>query len=391
VTLIGTEEHKEASANAIPFDQKILAQELYAKGHTTNQVVEETGISKGSVISIIQDAKAGRFPVPDLRERLQEAHALAVRLKKERLDLSEARLGTLFFKVLQELGVEPERLEDWVKFSSQVGNELPVGFAPAAMEFFKVLQSGGSSYDGLVGEVKELAAQRDRLVAEVGDLRAQEEKARQLGMEVDKSEGEAKALSARLGELQQVVGSLVGLLERRAAALGIPVAELEAQLKELISVEDQIAQARAQRDRLKGEVAALEERQRVGAAQMFRAAADFERDLGLLMATRGELAETAELKGRLEEQLERVQWALQLMPFVSDPAKVADEDFALIAMVVECVDRWVAVQPDFRYRSDPRLSLLKEYVHGKRMQLRAAPGKGGQVERRDEAAPPRLR
>ena len=96
-----------------------------------------------------------------------------------------------------------------------------------------------------------------------------------------------------------------------------------------------------------------------------------------MKATREELAQTAELKGKLEVELEQVRWALQLMPFVSDPGKVADEDFALIAMVVECVDKWIAVQHDFRYRSDPRLSSLKEYVHGRRMQLRAAPGRGG--------------
>ena len=362
---------------AISFDQKMRALELYAQGQTANQVVEETGISKGSVISIIQDARAGRFPVPDLRERLQEAHALGVRMKKERLDLSQARVGFLFFTRLQELGVEPERLEEWVKFSSQMGDELPEGFAPAAMEFFKVLQSRGGSYDELVAEVKELAAQRDRLAAEVGDLRAKEEEARQLRAEVEKAEREARALHARLGELRQVVGALAGVLEKRAAALGIPVSELEARLKELLSMEDQIVQARAQRDSLKGEAAAIEERNRVKTAQMSRAAAEFEKDLGLLKATRGELAETAELKGRLEAELERVRWALQLMPFIPDSARVSDPDSALIAMVVECVDRWVAVQPDFWYHSDPMLSFLKEYVRGKRMQLRAAPGRGG--------------
>ncbi|MDP2949674.1 MAG: hypothetical protein Q8P22_09075 [Chloroflexota bacterium] len=362
---------------AIPFDQKMRALELYAKGHSANEVVEEIGISKGSVISILQDAKAGRFPIPDLRERLQETHALAVRLKKEGLDLAEARLGILFLKRLQELGVGPEKLDDWVRFSSQVGTQLPEGFAPAAMEFFKLVQDKGGSYDGLVGEVKELAAQRDRLMAEVGDLRAKEERAKLLRVEVEKSEGQAKALNARLGELRQEVGSLVGILERRAAALGIPVAELEARLKELLSIEEQIARARAERDRLKGESAALEERNTVRTAHMSRAATEFEKDLGLLKATREELAQTAELKGKLEVELEQVRWALQLMPFVSDPGKVADEDFALIAMVVECVDKWIAVQPDFRYRSDPRLSSLKEYVHGRRMQLRAAPGRGG--------------
>ncbi|MDP2952112.1 MAG: hypothetical protein Q8O76_02190, partial [Chloroflexota bacterium] len=190
---------------AIPFDQKIRALELYAKGHTTNQVVEETGISKGSVISIIHDAKAGRFPIPDLRERLQEAHALGARLKKERLDLSQARVGFLFFTRLHELGVEPERLDEWAKFSSQMGNELPEGFAPAAMEFFRVLQARGGSYDGLVGEVKGLAAQRDGLVTEVGDLCAKEERAKSLRAEVEKAEGEVRALHARLDELRRVV------------------------------------------------------------------------------------------------------------------------------------------------------------------------------------------
>ena len=362
---------------AIPYEKKMGALELYLEGLSTNQVVEKTGISKGAVVGILQDARAGRFPVPSLAERLEEAHALGVRLKKQGIGLAEARLGLLFMKRLQELGVEPDKLEEWEEFSSRVGPEPPEGFLPAAMEFFKVAQEKGKSYAQLLAEVRELSERRDRLAAEVADLQIGEERARQLRGEIQGAESEAEALKARRDELKSEVDCLESLLERRAAALGTPVEDLEPRLKELIALEDEIAGVRKERDRLRGEVETLSGREREMSARMAKGVAELEKDLELLKATRRELVETGEIKGRLEKELEQMRWTARVMPFLSDPDRVAEEDFSLIAIVVACLDRWLPTQPQFWYRSDPRWSDVKGYVHSKRMELRKASHEGG--------------
>jgi hypothetical protein len=362
---------------AITYERKMQALELYLEGLSTNQVVERTGISKGAVVGILADARAGRFPVPSLGERLEEAHVLGVKLKKEGISLTEARLGIRFLKRLQVLGVEPERLAEWEEFSSRVGPEPPEGFLPAAMEFFKLAQEKGKSYSQLLAEVRELSAQRDRLAAEVADLQIKEERARQLRGEIEGAESEAAALKARRDELKSELACLEGLLERRAAALGVPSEELEPRLKELIAIEEEVATRRKERDRLRGEVEALAQRETETSARMAKGVAELENDLGLLKTTRRELVETGELKGRLEKELEQMEWAVRVMPFLSDPDRVADGDFSLIAIVVACLDRWLPTQLQFWYRSDPRWSDVKGYVHSKRMELRKAHGGDG--------------
>ena len=46
----------------ISFQTKMEAIELYLGGFSTNEIVNKTGISKGAVISILKDAREGKFP-----------------------------------------------------------------------------------------------------------------------------------------------------------------------------------------------------------------------------------------------------------------------------------------------------------------------------------------
>ena len=361
-----------AAMREIPYQKRMEAVEMYLEGLSSNQVVERTGISKGTVIAILQDARTGKYPVPGLAERMDETHTFAAGLAKEGLSLEEARLGILFLKRLQKLRVEPGRLEEWVEFSSHVGPEPPEGLMEAAMEFHKLAHEKGTGYPQLLAEVRELAARRDNLTAEVGDLQVMEERAKHLHRETEEAEKALAALKARRDELKSEVEYLRRLLEKKADTLGIPIEEVEARLKELLSLEDEIAATRRQRASLKGEVDVLSERRQQMSTSLARGMAQLEKDMELLSASRRELAEMGELKGRLAERIEQVEWAVRIMPFLSDPDRVADDDFSLIAIVVACVDRWLSDQPSFRYRSDPAWSDIKAHVHRRRMEARAA-------------------
>lgn len=356
----------------VPYQAKMEALALYLQGHSSNEIVDKTGISKGAVVSILGDAREGKFPVPGLKDRVDELHTLAVKLRKETLDVAEAKLGIVFLRRLAELEVEPEKLEAWLGFCSEISPSPPEGFLSAAMEFFHLTREVGKDYTQMLGEVKELSARRDSLAAEVGDLQPKEEKARELNKEIQGAEREVLRLQARRDELRPEVRELDHLLQRKAAALGIPLAELESRLNELVSLEGEIATGRQERDRLQGEIEALTERERKVSARMEKACGEFEKDSGLLKATRNELIEVRRLKGGLEREIEGMKWSLRVIPFLSDPDKVPDKDSSLIAIVVNCVDRWLATQPEFKYRSDPGWSHVKTCVHSRRMELRAA-------------------
>lgn len=96
----------------ITFGAKMEALELYLQGLSANEIVAKTGISKGAVISILKDARAGKFPRLELRDRIDELHSLSVRLRKESLDLSQAKLGFALLERLQDLNVEPDKIEE---------------------------------------------------------------------------------------------------------------------------------------------------------------------------------------------------------------------------------------------------------------------------------------
>jgi len=141
-----------------------------------------------------------------------------------------------------------------------------------------------------------------------------------------------------------VVGSLDGFLQKRADTLGISADELEARFKELVSLEGEIATKRGEKNRLQGETEALSERQKKLSSLMEKASADFDVDMKSIGAMRNELVRIAEIKGRYAKEVEDMEWAEQILPFLRYPDKVDDHDFKLASAVVGCIDKWLLTQ-----------------------------------------------
>lgn len=348
---------------------KMEALDLYLEGLSTNEIVAKTGISKGAVVSILKDAREGKFPQLELKDRIDELHGLSVRLRKEGLDLSQARLGFTLLERLWAIEVEPEKLKEWIEFCLEISPGPPEGFIPAAIELHRIERETGMSYGEIASKVKELSAERERLLQEVGDLQAKERKASELRQEIEDGQRAIEKLRAEKEELERRVGSLSGLLEKRAEEIGIPQAELEARLEELFSLEDEIAGKRQERNRLDGELEALSEREQKLSSRLEKATADFDRDLKLIKETRNELVEIAALKGRYEKEIEDLELATRIFPFLSDPDKVDDDDFSLISIVVNCVDSWIQSQPEWGYRYSITWDQVKSHVQSKRIEL----------------------
>jgi hypothetical protein len=155
----------------ISFETKMGALELYLQGFSADEVVAKTGISKGAVISILRDAREGKFPGLELKERIDELHSFSVRLRKEGLELGKAKLGFSFFKRLLDMGVEPDRVKEWIDFCSELSPSPPDSLLPVAMELFRVKKETGKGYTEIASEVKELSTKSRYLRRRWGILR----------------------------------------------------------------------------------------------------------------------------------------------------------------------------------------------------------------------------
>ena len=360
----------------LTYQAKMEALELYLQGLSANEIVAETGISKGSVISVIKDAREGKFPPLDLKDRIDELHSLSVKLRKEELSLPQVRLASSLLKRLAEMKVEPSRLTEWTEFCSALSPLPPGDFVPAAVELFQIEKETGKSYAEIASEAKELAAQRVKLTSEVRDLAEREIRAKKLRDEIEAAKREVDKLKTEKEALEGAVGSLSALLQKKAESLGIPLSELEEHARELVSLQEEIASIRKEKSGLEGEIEALSERRDKLSSRLEKASADFEKDVKLLKEMRRELAEIAEEKGRYEQEIENMAWALKILPFLSDPDKVQDPGFDLIGIVVNCVDRWIAAQPKFGsgvYLGYLKWEDVKRYVQTKRTELKQPP------------------
>jgi len=351
----------------LPFETRMEVLDLYLQGLSGDKVSEKTGVSKGAVISIIKDAREGKYPQLEVKGRIDELHNLAVRLRKQNLDLTQARLGFSFLQRLLSLGVEPDRLEEWISFCSEMSPTPPQDFVPAAMELLKVEKETGLSYHELSSKVEKLAVEQQRLTDTIGDLESREKRSIEIKAEIGENEKRLGELSTERSKLQAEVSSLMSFIQKQSQALGILPGELEAKLGELVNLDEEIASKRSEYNRLQGEVEALSERHEKLSSQMEKASADFKRDIKLLKQVRQELVAVAEMKGRYHKEIENMEWAARVLSFLSDPDKVRDDDFSLISIVLNCMDKWIQLQPDWRFRwYSLRWDEIKNYVVSKR-------------------------
>jgi hypothetical protein len=343
--------------------------DFYLQGFSGDKVSEKMGVSKGAVVSIIKDAREGKYPELELKGRIDELHNIAVRLTKQKLDLAQARLGFSFFQRLMAIGVEPDRLEEWLAFCSEISPTPAQDFVPVAMELLRVEKETGLSYSELASQVRQLAEERQKLIDAVSELQAREKRSSELEVEIERNEKRASELRVEKDKLEDEVSSLSRVIEKRAEALGIAASELELKLKELINLDAEIASKRREHNNLLGEVEALSERQQKLSSQMEKAAADFERDLKLIRKVRQELIEIAEMKGRYETEVKDMAWAKEILPFLHYPDRVDDPNFKLASVVVGCIDKWLPKQ-NLGFSWTVKWGDITRYVESKRAELR---------------------
>ena len=100
----------------------------YIQGYSYQEIAEKTGISKGSVVSIITDLKSGKFyPLENITDEIDALREIAVDLRRRGVSLSQATMGLSAYQGFEALGVQPSEVG---KVVAQVRQLTPEGTEP---------------------------------------------------------------------------------------------------------------------------------------------------------------------------------------------------------------------------------------------------------------------
>jgi len=175
---------------------------LYLDGLPYDEIVRRTGVSKGSVVNIINELKQGLHPgFEEISDQVDFLRDLAVELRRLNISPWQAQSGASLFWRLLHLGVEPVDLEHWIGLCQEIASpdQSTEGFITAALELSALEQEKGIGYEAIVEEYKVMVSQVKELDTKIDQLKGQHA--------AEKADHDAE-MERRRGELEAVTGSL---------------------------------------------------------------------------------------------------------------------------------------------------------------------------------------
>ena len=239
-------------AKEIAQSKKLEVVKLYFEGLSYDDVVKKTGVAKGSVAAIVEALRAGEFPgfeqVTDMVNNLRD---LTVGLRKASVGITEAATLFILVKRLIGLGVEPPRLESWVRMCRAVPEgELSRSQIIQAASKLAELEEKGLSYDQTLESLRSSSAELERLRVELAELRDEETKLHGRREELIQANHRLEAESTRL--------------QGKLNAMAVKEKEQEDRLQELgeqvKQCQDEMAQLETEKNKLRSETSKLQER-----------------------------------------------------------------------------------------------------------------------------------
>jgi len=239
-------------AKEIVQSKKLEVVKLYFEGLAYDNIVEKTGVAKGTVAAIVEALRAGEFPqfeqVTDLVNELRE---LTVGLRKAGITIIEAAPLFILVKKLLGLSVEPPHLESWVTMCRAVpeGEFSRSQIIQAAIKLAEIEQ-GGTSYEEATERLSSSLAELKMLEEKLVTLRTQEAQLKAREEEILQANHRLEAESVRL--------------QGRLNAMAVKEKEEEDCLQELgeqvKQCQQEVSQLETEKSKLEEETSQLQER-----------------------------------------------------------------------------------------------------------------------------------
>ena len=137
----------------LKMNTKLKVVKLFLNGDTFDDIAQQLGIAKGSVVNIIDDFRNGLLPLPfGMAEYVDELRHLVVDLKKHQTTVAAVKPRLKIHTRMKEMGVGDEQVEQWLDICENIASSTVTNdqFVQSALELAAVTAINGMSYQSVV-------------------------------------------------------------------------------------------------------------------------------------------------------------------------------------------------------------------------------------------------
>ncbi|MBA7466790.1 hypothetical protein ES707_01982 [subsurface metagenome] len=233
-------------------EKRIEVAQLFILNHSYSEIEQITGVSHGSISTIIKQLLAGQLIIPGVpSEEVSNLRKLSIDLTKNDLVPSQALLGITLFERFTELGIEPSQFDQWAKLVQLYSpDDFPTkDFFEAALHLHELEEAEGKPFQDIADEYKSFKQKAGEMESELVSL---DGKRKALTTEVESLTAEVSALEQKKVEAESSFNSqCVELKETQSKVT-------EAQEKHS-SLSGKIENLHKERDKLQLEIGSKEE------------------------------------------------------------------------------------------------------------------------------------
>jgi len=183
--------------------QKLKVVKLFLTGLSYDEIAQQSGVAKGSVVNIVNEFREGGLPLPPgMTEYIDQLRSLVVDMLKANTTVSALKNYVNLNTKLQDMGVSGEQLEQWLDICQNIASKEVSSnqFVQSALELALFTSGSGLSYADVVA-----------------DYNAKLDASKQLDEDIGQKKEELDQLRARIKEEKKQAGDTLKSLNEAIA------------------------------------------------------------------------------------------------------------------------------------------------------------------------------
>jgi len=375
--------------NEISTHKRIRVIKLFLTGLSYDEIAQQAGIAKGSVVNIINEFREGFLPVPpDMTEYIDTLRQVAVDLRKSNTSIAQVKSCLRLNAKLKEIGVSNEDAEQWLDICDDIASPtVSTGqFVSAALELAQLSSDSGLSYGDVIADYntklnssKELDKEVEQRNGQLNEIRLKNKEEREqatkeldsitraIAVAQDNLSKQKDDLKSRLDEYLvqnklswKKVNTVVALLDTELSISGLKKREIDDLSKRIShtgSLVNVIKQLEQEKEKLQSEFDKLAHKERncaISVKQLKNIDENLRWSISANKQTLGELntelksqrVEFEELKRTTSQYTQNLYVARLILDFLFAPKAISDYDIdRLVGLMVGLRQKRLGIEP----------------------------------------------
>jgi len=201
---------------------KLRVIKLFLTGLTLDEIAAQLPVSKGSVVSIIDELRDGDLPLPPgMTGYIDELRRLVVDLKKQSANVTQLKGYLKLHTKLKEMGVDSEKALQWLDICQELAypGESSRLFVESALELQRLRSETGLTYQSLVRNYNTKVTELRNIEANI------EVKKQGLRALKQKCDDEQKRVNATIASINTAIASAQDSFHRQKKNLQLKLKE----------------------------------------------------------------------------------------------------------------------------------------------------------------------